>query len=150
MIKYFKYLLFIGFLISGTPAFADNIIVKNGQEEREYIKTTGAGTTGDPHVVHHLRDATTSSSATLSSAISIDDATSSTLVATNANRKYVAITVRLKDTWVKLQAASVDNDKKGIYVAEDHTYELPTDNIYTGEISGIGDQGDADIYVTEY
>lgn len=59
-----------------------------------------------------------------------------------------------KGVWIKLQAASVDNDKKGIYMNElekgDSRWEM-TDKNYTGEISAIANSsGVVKISVTEY
>ena len=39
--------------------------------------------------------------------------------------------------WIKEQSASIDNDKKGYYVIPGGKYIMPTDNIYTGEVSAI-------------
>lgn len=61
--------------------------------------------------------------------------------------------------FIKLQAASVDNDKCGIWIGrlldEDGSYfnvewEMPPDNIYTGEISAIMSSGTHTVHVTEY
>jgi len=35
-----------------------------------------------------------------------------------------------QDIWLKLQAASVDNDKKGIFIPKKSYWEMPTDNVY--------------------
>lgn len=57
--------------------------------------------------------------------------------------------------WVKLQAASVDDDQKGIFLQAlalrgFTIWEMPPDNIYTGEISAIADAGNPEVFVTEY
>lgn len=56
--------------------------------------------------------------------------------------------------WLKLQAASVDNLKKGIYITgksgSTPTWEMPTTNIYTGEICAIADVDGPTAYVTEF
>ena len=56
------------------------------------------------------------------------------------------------DVFVKLQAASVDDDSKGIMLSNGLTWEMPTDAIYTGEVSCIKDGvgPSATIFVTEY
>jgi len=95
------------------------------------------------------REDTTSSSATISSAISVDSVTSTTLLTANEDRIYIAITAREACIWLKLQAASVDNDKKGILIPKNFTYEFPTGFFYTGEISGIADADTAMVYTTE-
>lgn len=88
--------------------------------------------------------------AIVSSMISVGSVTSVTLAPANNTRIYLEITVRKKDMWVKLQAASVDNIAKGISILRDGSFEMTPDNMYTGEISGITDGGTAEIYVTEY
>jgi len=95
------------------------------------------------------RTANTNDTATLSSAIVVGGATSVTLLSANATRVYIAISTD-KDIWIKLQAASADNDKKGVFLAKGLLYELPTDNIYTGEISAIAAGGAANVFTTEY
>lgn len=59
-----------------------------------------------------------------------------------------------KAAWVKLQPAIVDNEKKGIFLNKKDKPELswtmPSDNIYTGEISAIADADDSTLHVTEY
>ena len=101
--------------------------------------------------------------ATLSDAININ-ATTSTKIA-DANDKRTCITICLECgtgdacIYIKLQAASIDNDKKGIILfrvlSEDGstatlTWEMKADNIYTGEISAIAEAGTHNLYVTEY
>ena len=56
-----------------------------------------------------------------------------------------------RDFWVKLQPAATDNDRKGIMVQGRSFWEMPTDNIYTGEICVIADSFlPVQVYVTEY
>lgn len=59
-----------------------------------------------------------------------------------------------KEVWIKLQPANLDDDKKGILLEKkqfpDGHWEMPSDNIYTGEICVISESGNAMIYVTEY
>jgi hypothetical protein len=89
--------------------------------------------------------------AVLSGAISLNALTSTTIITANGNRIFFAITNNgAKNIWLKLQAASVDNDKKGIYIPKQTYWEMPMDNIYTGEISAISISGTPDIYYTEY
>jgi len=65
-------------------------------------------------------------------------ATAETVLAANPNRIYVAISVSGHDAFIRLQdAATGPTVKKGIIVPKGGTYELPPDNIYTGEISII-------------
>ena len=114
------------------------------------IKTDGVGSSGDPYVLLR-RNFNQKSSATLSSGISIN--TTSVIAKTsNTDRRYLAISVTGNGVFVKLQAASVDNDEKGIMLANGMVWEMPTDAIYTGEVSCIKDGvgPSATIFVTEY
>ena len=59
-----------------------------------------------------------------------------------------------KACWVRLSAAGAPTTKKGILLHETGKgkghWEMPSDNIYTGEISARSDSSTCDIYVTEY
>jgi len=55
-----------------------------------------------------------------------------------------------KDVWLKLQAAATDDDKKGIFLVAGSYWEMPSDNLYTGEVSAIMDSGNETVYTTEY
>ena len=125
-----------------------NVIDAGGNTVK--IKADGAGTSGDPYVLLR-RNFNQKSSATLSSGITVS--TTSVIAKTsNTDRRYLAISVTGNDVFVKLQAASVDDDSKGIMLANGLTWEMPTDAIYTGEVScikdGVGPA--ATIFVTEY
>ena len=54
------------------------------------------------------------------------------------------------DIWIKLQAASVGDDKKGIMLYPCCYWEMPPDEKYIGEISAIADDINGEIVVTEY
>lgn len=108
------------------------------------------------------RNRNTNTEATISDLIVVNG-TSVTAAAANPRRQFLHISLAPANTneevFVKLQAASVDNDFKGILLQRNltgnsnaHTLEwtMPTDNIYTGEVSVISDIGPAGIYVTEY
>lgn len=89
------------------------------------------------------------------SGITINSTTSTVIAAANPDRISFRVDNNEADkgAWVKLQAASVDNQKKGIWLKGDKTesaYIMDPDNIYTGEISAIGDSDSFDLYVTEY
>lgn len=89
--------------------------------------------------------------------IVLNSTTSTTIRIENGRRIFFHVnndaeTVRV---WIKLQAASEDDEKKGILLRRftdrgDHFWEMPTDNIYTGEISAISESGTPTVYVTEY
>lgn len=88
--------------------------------------------------------------------VTLNATTSTTILA--ANDKRIAFHVNNDDSsvtvWIKLQAASVDNDKKGIFLNKkalvNSQWEMTPDNIYVGEISAIADTGTPTVYITEY
>lgn len=92
---------------------------------------------------------------TVSSAVNATG-TSVTIAAANERRVYFSVNNGngSEACWIKLQAASVDDVKKGIFLAEKGEgmtfWEMPEDNIYTGEISVIRENSNVDVYVTEY
>jgi len=101
------------------------------------------------------RNQNTSDAAVITTAV-IDAITTTTILAANPKRIafYVTNNNATDPVWIKLQAASVDNDKKGIILGKKAEppkhWDMPSDNIYTGEISAIADSGTPTIYVTEY
>lgn len=93
--------------------------------------------------------------ATLSSAIALNSTTSTkigdSVVLPSQLRIFFSVSNNSnKDIWIKMQADSVDNDKKGIFVPRNGYWEIPMDNVYHGEISAIADSGSPSIYITEY
>lgn len=98
------------------------------------------------------RTMNTAASVTLFDAISVNSSTSTTILAAVVPptiRMGVTITVEVQDVWIKEQAASIDDDKKGFRLLRGQTATLPGDNVYTGEISAIAVVGTATITVTE-
>lgn len=93
-----------------------------------------------------------------SSIISINDTTSTKIanaqIKTDGRPNRIFFSVnnpdRKNSIFIKLQAASIDNNKIGIIVGPKGYWEMPIDNIYKGEISVISDNDSFDIYVTEY
>lgn len=100
------------------------------------------------------RNTNTNTLATLSDAISLNSSTSTKIVDScdgNGCRIFFGLTNNSNsDIWLKLQAATTDNDKKGIFVPKKSYWEMPPDNIYSGEISAIADFGTPDVYYTQY
>ena len=127
-----------------------NIKVIDAGSLEKFIKSDGAGTDGDPFVLLR-RNFNQKSSATLSSGLTIGT-TSIVAKTANTDRRYLSISVTVNDVFIKLQTAATDNDSKGITLADGETWIMPTDAIYTGEVSAIKDGvgPDAIIYVTEY
>lgn len=90
-----------------------------------------------------------------SAAIAVDSTTSSTLITALSDidpiRFFVDVTnYANKGLWVKLQAASVDDDKKGIYIEPgEHKRIMRAPIEYHGEISAIRQSGPAmEVFVT--
>lgn len=141
-------------------ANADNRVIrtKGSQFFRIKITNTSGGTLSFLRIFTYYGDFSSASdiittgATTLGSGIALSNTVSTTILAANSNRNYIAISVRTNDVWIKLQAASVDNNKKGIFLSKDFTYELHPKVVYTGEISAIIDPGTggATAYTTEF
>lgn len=102
------------------------------------------------------RNRNTNNVATVKSAIELNNSTSVKIADANPDRIYFYISNdgSTEAIWIKLQAAAVDNDKKGIHLNKKgiapSTWQMPSDNIYTGEICAIADANAPNIFVTEY
>ena len=102
------------------------------------------------------RTQNTNDEANIPSSITLNATTSTKIADANTRRIFFHVNNNTASDaiWIKLQAASVDNDKKGIYLQKkdlpDGRWQMPPDNIYTGEISAIADSGTPDVFVTEY
>jgi len=98
------------------------------------------------------RNVNSNDTAELSDAIATNTSTAVTVTLANDNRLFFC--VNNDDTnqgvWIKLQAASVDDDKKGIFIPKKSFWQMPVDNIYIGEISAVADNGTPDVFYTEY
>ena len=98
----------------------------------------------------------TNDTATIISGVTLNATTSTVIAVANPDRMYFYVDNNFSDKacFIKLQAASIDNDKKGIFLNEkekgDTRWEMSPDNIYTGEISAIADSGSPTVFVTEY
>ena len=89
---------------------------------------------------------------------------STVIIPANPDRIYFSVCLDCSVTppiciFVKLQAASIDNNLIGEVLFRDQSandsvtqmrWEMPSDNIYTGEICAITASADVDVYVTEY
>ena len=97
------------------------------------------------------RNRSITDTALISSAIALNSSTSTTVASLFLSRmNFTFSNSSNKDLWLKYQAASVDNDKKGIWVPRNSVFEMTADNYYTGEISAIAVTGTPNINVTEY
>jgi len=97
------------------------------------------------------RNTNQNDTAVLSNAIVLNNTTSIKVAdALNTRINFSFSNNSNKDVWLKLQAASIDNDKKGIFVPRNGYWEMTPDNIYTGEISAIANSGNPSVYITEY
>ena len=89
--------------------------------------------------------------ATLSSGVTLNAATSVKIADSFVKRRNFTVSNNSsQDVWIKFQAATVDNDKKGIFLFKRTVYEMPQDKMYSGEISAIADNGNPIITVVEY
>lgn len=95
---------------------------------------------------------TTNTGATVLSGLAVGGATSVVVFPANPNRIYVSIGNDSVPTamglFIKLQAASVDNLQKGIWVPGGVQWSLDG-RIYTGEISVIS-MGNVTVFGTEF
>lgn len=91
-------------------------------------------------------------SVTMPNTISLNATTSTTLISANANRIGLIIsdTHNSQGFYIKFQSASVDNDKKGIFLGAGRTFELPQDLLYKGEVSAIANSEAVDVTVIEW
>jgi len=98
------------------------------------------------------RNINTNDTATVSEGITINTSTSTTIAVANPDRLFFCVNNNnaANGAWIKLQAASVDNDAKGIFVLSKDSWQMPVDNIYTGEISAVADNTSDDLFYTEY
>ena len=102
------------------------------------------------------RNRNTNDVATVSAGITLNSVTSTVISAANPNRLALEVNNNFSTqaAWVKLQAATTDNDKKGIFLNKknsgESSYSMIPDNVYTGEVSAIADSGTPTVYVTEY
>ena len=97
------------------------------------------------------RNANTTGTATIDTGITLNTSTSVKVGDSNDDRIHFEISNDGPGkVFLKLQAASVDDIKKGIIIQSGQTWWMPTDNIYTGEISAIANTGSPVVYPTEY
>jgi len=97
------------------------------------------------------RNTNTNDTAFVGGGITLNSSTTTTISTADANRIFFAVSTDSSLAfWLKLQAASVDDDKDGLFMPACAYWEMPTDNVYTGEISAIADSGSPKVYVTEY
>lgn len=94
--------------------------------------------------------------ATVAAGIAVNAVTSTLIAAANPDRLFLHVSGNSnnRNMFIKLQAAAIDDIQKGIYLSMtkdgSNRWEMPGDNIYTGEVSAITDGGLANVYVTEY
>ncbi len=104
------------------------------------------------------RNQNTTGIATLPAGITLNSSTSTLLIAANPDRVFFYVGGRPSEgrCWIKLQATDVDDDKKGILfsgseeVGSVSQWQMPNDNIYTGEICAIANSGSPELFVVEY
>lgn len=92
-----------------------------------------------------------SDTAVLSDPIQLNASTSTMIADSNMGRIFFRIDNSSNNAiWIKLQAASVDDIKKGIFIGARSWWQMPVDNMYSGEISAIADLNNPQIHTTEY
>ena len=102
------------------------------------------------------RNINTHDEANIPEGIELNANTSTEILPANPNRIAVQINNNssIQAAWIKLQDASVDDDKKGIFLhkkGDPHgEWNMVTDNVYTGAICGIAAAGNPIVYPTEY
>lgn len=97
------------------------------------------------------RNQNTNDTATVPSDIALNASTSTKVVDANSDRTVFEVyNLGTEDIRIKLQAASVDNDKKGIPVGCGKGWAMEADNIYPGEISAIAETGTPSVAYLEY
>lgn len=96
--------------------------------------------------------------------VSINSTTAVVLAPSNPDRVFFNVSLDAgitdKDVFIRLYPAALDNSKRGILLARRSSsndaffwpiWQMPTDSIYTGEISAILGAGSAiTLHVTEY
>jgi len=96
------------------------------------------------------RNTNRNDTATITAGIVMNNSTSVTIQSATSDRMGLTIfNEGAGSVWIKFQAATVDNDKKGILIRRNSIYEMPTDNMYTGEVSGIADAANGTVFPTE-
>lgn len=89
---------------------------------------------------------------TVSDPITMNSTTSTKIADANDARTFFRVDncSSAHDVFIKLQAATVDDDEKGMCVLRDDYWEMPVDTIYTGEICGIAKTDSPEVTYTEY
>lgn len=88
----------------------------------------------------------------LSIGIVLNVNTSTKLADANPNRTMLIISNVSSTDYaaIKYQAASVDDDLKGIILKPKEVHYMNAMAVYTGEVCAIADTGTPTVYVTEY
>ncbi len=97
------------------------------------------------------RPINTATTAAISAAVALNASTSTKVADVNIKRVMLIISNSSnQDVWLKLQATSTDDIKKGIFLPGNSYWEMATDNRYNGEVSAIAENGTPNVFVTEY
>ncbi len=84
------------------------------------------------------RNANTSDFAEVTDVVEITVNTAVLVAPIDKDRIYFAVSVTSKDAYIRFMPATTQpSERKGIFLKKDQIYEMPTDNIYTGEVSII-------------
>lgn len=84
------------------------------------------------------RNRNSNTAATVADLVEITGNVAVTAIASNTLRIMCIISITKEDAWIRFLPAATDNStRKGIFLKKDQEYSIPTDNVYTGEISII-------------
>jgi hypothetical protein len=84
------------------------------------------------------RTTNTNTEATVTAGVTLITNLATVLSVSNTLRIYFSVTTTDEPVWIRFIPAATDNAvRKGIFLPTNATYEMPSDNIYTGEISVI-------------
>lgn len=91
------------------------------------------------------------STATLIAGVELDNHTTTKIIDSNPSRRGLVVSNSSNHGFfIKFQAATVDDDLKGIFIPPRSNYELTSKFIYTGEISAIAEENSPIAYVQEW
>ena len=98
------------------------------------------------------RTRNTNATAILSDQITVGTTTSTKIADKNLKRVFFIVTNNdTNAVWIKLQAASIDDEDKGIYLyGRGSSWQMPKDIYYTGDISAIAETNNPKLTLTEY
>lgn len=95
------------------------------------------------------RTRNTNDTVDISSAVAVNSSTAVVLDIAREKRIFFSVTAD-RDIWIRFRIANSDNNKDGIPIPRNGYWEMPTDAVYTGEISAMTETGSGVINVVAY